>query len=70
MTFRDAIYYLQQANQGREVQPDDPAKVLYAKGVVDGRNSRVNKELLVSDPLKESFSYVMGFFHGTSIEKV
>ena len=70
MTFRDAIYYLQQVNQGREVQPDDPARVLYSKGVVDGRNSRVNTELLVSDPLKGSPDYVKGFFHGISIEKV
>lgn len=36
MTFRDAIYYLQQANQGREVQPDDPSKVLYSKRFFHG----------------------------------
>lgn len=35
MTFRDAIYHLQQAS--REVEPDDPPKVLCAKGVVEGR---------------------------------
>lgn len=66
MTFKDAIYHLQQANRGREVEPDDPPKVLYAKGVVDGRYSRVSTEFTITDNIRDSEDYRKGWFRGVT----